>query len=172
MTGTTIDEIRSLVYSAFENVDPPPSWCLVKSFEGDEPSLLEQEFSNKREWKSLDAKFLNQASNGYSSALSFFSDEAFRCYLPAYMIADLDDKLPDVNIVSHLTLSFSDAQKEKAVNPRRYGHRTWQDVGRYKFSIFSQDQKEAIKAYLMYKASIDEFDSELINQAFRNYWNC
>ena len=137
MTNITIDEIRNLIYSAFDNVEPPPSWCLVNSVEGDEPPLLQQEFSNKREWKSLDAKFLNQAPNGYSSALSFFSDEALRYYLPAYMIADLDDKLPDVNVVFKLTGSFSDAQKGKAVNPRRYGHRTWQDVGQYRFSTFS-----------------------------------
>ena len=87
-------------------------------------------------------------------------------------MADLDDKLPDVNVVFKLTGSFSDAQKGKAVNPRRYGHRTWQDVGQYRFSTFSQAQKEAIKAYLTYKASINEFDSEAINQAFKNYWNC
>ena len=72
MTKMTIDEIKKLIYLAFENVEPPLSWCLAGSVEGNEPLLLEQEFLDKREWKSLDAKFLNQSPKGPSSALRFF----------------------------------------------------------------------------------------------------
>ena len=59
----------------------------------EEPYLLEEEFKGKTDWQLLDSEFIDQAPDGLASALSFFSDEAFRFYLPAYLIADIDGKL-------------------------------------------------------------------------------
>ena len=41
----------------------------------------------------MEPPFLDSAPDGLSSALAFFSDEAFRYYLPAYLLAALDRKL-------------------------------------------------------------------------------
>ena len=44
---------------------------------------------------------------GYD-ALSFFSEGGFRYFLPAYLIADLEDRLQTADPVFHLTNGFSD----------------------------------------------------------------
>jgi hypothetical protein len=72
------EELKDLIREAFANVERPGNWALRGSNEGDEPLLVEQEFSDKTDWRTLDPAFLELAPRGYSSALSFFSDEAFR----------------------------------------------------------------------------------------------
>ena len=74
-----------VAFPAFAAVEYPGDWCLRDSNEGDEPHLLEKEFAGKCDWRTLDPAFLDRAPGGYASALSFFSDEAFRFYLPAYI---------------------------------------------------------------------------------------
>ncbi len=58
----------------------PPPFRIVGSDEGDEPELLAIEFKHKPKWEDLKAADIDQAPDGYCSALSFFADEAFRYY--------------------------------------------------------------------------------------------
>ena len=162
--------LKAMICDAFRDVAYPGDWCLRGSNEGDEPYLLENEFRGKANWQALDPVFLDQAPNGFSSALSFFSDEAFRFYLPAYLIADLDNQLKRTVPVFHLCYGLDDAHASEPVNPRRYGSRTWSAVARHKFSMFNVQQAGAIVAYLQYKAQGDGFLTPLIDQALRNYW--
>jgi hypothetical protein len=69
--------IINLIKEAFGPVEYPGDWCLRGSNEGEEPFLLEKEFKGKNDWSVLDAKFLEQAPDGFGTALCFFSDEAF-----------------------------------------------------------------------------------------------
>ena len=55
---------------------------------------------------------IDRAPDGFGSALSFFSDEAFRFYLPAYLIAD--------SVTAQLEDAAITAQKSFAV-PGRIG---------------------------------------------------
>ena len=115
--------------------------------------------------------FLDQAPAGYSSALSFFSDEAFRYFLPAYLLADLDGALDAADPVFHLCHGLDDATRAEKVNPRRYGDRTWLETMRYRLSVFTRQEARAIVAYLRCKATDDECARGRIEQAIKNYWS-
>jgi hypothetical protein len=164
------DALKDLIRNAFSKVDYPGDWCLRGSNEGDEPYLLEKEFAGKSDWRQLDPSFLDQAPDGYGSALSFFSDEAFRFYLPAYLIADINGGLDRVTPVFHLTHGLTDDSKTEKVNPRRYGERTWFETARYEFAVFDRAQAAAIVAYLEFMRERDEFSRAEIDQAIKNYW--
>jgi hypothetical protein len=166
------DALKDLIRSAFADVKYPGNWCLRDSDEGEEPALLEAEFSGKNDWTALDAAFLDQAPGGYGSALSFFSDEAFRFYLPAYLLADLEGSLEQANVVYYLTNSLARDRRAERINPKRYGERTWLDHARYKFSVFSHEQVRAIIPYLERKERGADTEEELarIEQALNAYW--
>jgi hypothetical protein len=162
--------LKALIHEAFADVEYPGDWCLRDSNEGEEPLLVEREFTGKDDWKSLSPAFLDSAPDGFSSALSFFSDEAFRFYLPAYLVADIDGRLRRVVPAFYLCHGLEDTTQNERVNPRRYGERTWRDAVGYRFSTFSSKQAAAIVAYLKYKSRTDEFQSQMIEPALRNYW--
>lgn len=166
----TPDAIKERIVRAFADVEAPPCWCLADSVEGHEPALLAEEFQGKADWRTLDPAFLDSAPGGYGSALSFFSDEAFRFYLPAYLLASLDDKLQRADPTFSLTHRFTDEGRRERINPRRYGERTWFDDGRHKFAVFTQPQVQAIVAYLELMRDRDEGDRADIDQALTNYW--
>jgi hypothetical protein len=170
MSTPNAETVKAQIRDAFKDVEFPGDWCLRGSNEGDEPYLLEQEFAGKTDWRTLDPKFLDQAPDGYGSALSFFSDEAFHFYLPAYLIADIDDKLDRHNPVFILTYGLGDDNRSEKINPRRYGERTWFDERKYKFAMFNRKEAAAIVAYLKLKRDLDEYDRPAIDQALRNYW--
>jgi hypothetical protein len=166
------ESIKGSIRRAFAAVLYPGDWCLRDSSEGEEPYLLEKEFQGKQDWQTIDARVLDSAPDGYASALSFFSDEAFRFYLPAYLIADIDSKLERVDPVFHLTHGLQDASRNTKVNPARYGERTWFDASCYRFSIFTTDQAQAIIAYLRYRLVNEELPEcrKQIEEALQNYW--
>jgi hypothetical protein len=163
--------VKEQIRMAFAAVEYPGDWCLRGSNEGDEPFLVVRDFKGKTDWHTLDLGFIDQSPDGLASALSFFSDEAFHFYLPAYMIADLDDLLERSNPVFHLTHGLDDSSRRERINPRRFGERTWADHARCKFAMFAREEAAAIAAYLKFKAETDAFNREDIEQALRNYWN-
>ena len=164
--------IKAMIRAAFAGVEYPGDWCLRGSSEGEEPLLLEREFKGKTDWGSLDADFLDKAPAGHGSALSFFSDEALRFYLPAYLVADLDGRLERQDPVFHLTHGLTNGAQRERVNPRRYGERTWFEASAYRFSVFNPEQCKAIVRYLRFKLETDQsgFDKSQIEEALRNYW--
>ncbi len=164
------EAVKSLIREAFGAGEYPGDWCLRGSNEGEEPYLLEKEFKGKTDWRTLEADFIDQAPDGYGSALSFFSDEAFRFYLPAYLIADIDDLLERHDPVFRLTHGLTDSAKAEPVNRRRYGERTWFEEARYRFAVFTHSQVRAIVAFLELKRDADEFRRDGIDEALRNYW--
>lgn len=164
------ETIKSQITAAFADVPFPGDGCLRGSNEGDEPYRLELEFKGKCDWQSLDPAFIDQAPDGYGSALSFFSDRAFRFYLPAYLIADIDGRLRHHDPVFHLTHGFTDRGERAPVNPLRYGQRTWFEAQCGKFSSFNNSQVAAIVAYLRLKREMEPVGQEGIDQALNNYW--
>lgn len=164
------ETVKEQIRTAFANVEYPGDWCLRGSDEGDEPYLVEREFKGKTDWSTLDPEFIDQAPDGFASALSFFSDEAFRFYLPAYMVADLDDLLQRSDPVFHLTHGLDDASRNGRINPRRYGERTWFHEMSCKYAMFTKMEAAAIVEYLRFSAESDSFRRESIEQALRNFW--
>lgn len=170
LTRVDREQVRKLIVDAFASVERPGNWALRQSFEGDEPYLVEKEFQDKTDWRTLDAAFLDQAPNGYASALSFFSDEAFRYFLPAYMLADLDGLLERADPVFHLCHGLDDVTRSQVVNPRRYGDRTMFDARQHRLSTFTREEARAIVAFLRFRAAEDDVARKSIDQAIANYW--
>ena len=167
---TEAERIKEQVRQAFANVERPKNGALHASDEGEEGRLLEADFRDKQDWRTLDGAFLDQAPDGFASALSFFSPGALRYFLPAYLIADLDGQLDRVDVAWRLSAPFTDAARNAPVNPRRYGNLTRFDSGKERFAGFAPDEVAAIVAYLEYKAASDPGAGAAIREALANYW--
>jgi Family of unknown function (DUF6714) len=167
-----LDRLEAHIREAFEATPPPDASALRGSSEGDEPFLVESEFRDVPDWRHVDAAFIDRAPDGFGSALSFFSKEAFRYYLPAYLLADLRARLEQANPSFHLWHGLVDDQRDTLVNERRYGRWTWFEAVSDRFRGFAPPEVAAIVAYMRYKAEHDELGLErpMIEQALRNYW--
>lgn len=176
---TVINRIRE----AFATVEYPGDNFLQGSFEGCEPYEVVGPFRGKHDWSTVEAEFLDV----HYDALSFFSQGAFRFFLPAYLIADLQDKLQTADPLFHLTHGFSDASvevptktrtfvrrigKSEFINPWRYGAATFYDYARYRLSIFTREEAQAIVAYLNYRRDSDVhgIDRATIDGALNLFW--
>ncbi len=174
-----IEEIQG----AFAGNVHPGGRFLQGSFEGCEPYEEVGPFENEEDWRSIDAGFLD----GHANALSFFSEAGFRFFLPAYMISDLRGQLQTADPLFHLTHGFSDWTTEVPagdrtivmrhgrsafINPRRYGAMTSYDYARYRLSIFTREEANAIAAYLEFKRDLDPdvIDRTAIDAALQSFW--
>jgi hypothetical protein len=165
------DQLKRLIRDAFASTPAPDPRHLRGSDEGDEPFLLEKEFRHVPDWRDLAPSFLDLAPAGYATALCFFSPEAFRYYLPAYLLADLDEAiLHGGDPAFHLWHGLNDEKRGEAVNPRRYGGWTWFEAVSERFAAFTSAEIAAIVAYLQDKAEREEYQQPQIEQALRNYW--
>ena len=89
--------------------------------------------------------------------------------------------------VFHLTHGFSDitvealkkvdvvlprAGRSALMNPRRYGAMTFYDCVRYRLSVFTREETDAIVAYLKYKrdSAPSVFEQEGIEAALTSFW--
>jgi len=162
-------EIIAAIETAFQSVKYPGDSCLRNSNEGTEPFLLEDEFKGKDNRAELDPAFLDQAPDGFSSALSFFSAEAFRFYLPAYLIADLRGQLESADPTFHLGHGLYSASANTKINPARYGERTWGDYAKHRWSMFTPQQLLAIRLYLDHKLEEDQVDY-FVEEAMVTFW--
>lgn len=168
------EDVIDLINEAFATVEPHPNWCLSDSTEGVEPAALIKEFTHVPDWRTLNPDFLDSSPDGYGTALCFFSDEAFRYYLPAYLIADLREQLEKVDPLPFLTRGFDKKSENTLINSRRYGERTWRDYALFRFSTFNTKQIAAIVEYLnnqFSRSNRGDFDKKMISEALINYWN-
>jgi len=164
------ETLKIQIRDAFSHVEYPGDHHLRGSDLGEEPYLLEAKFTGKTDWCVLDAEFIDQAPEGFGSALSFFSDEAFRFYLPAYLIADIDALLNQSTPVFHLCRGFDNESHHERINPRLYNERTWNDYARDRFGKFTSIEAAAIVGYLQFVRERDEFDRPMIDQALKTHW--
>jgi hypothetical protein len=160
------EQIIAQITAAFAAAEYPGDWRLRGSDLGDEPYLLEEEFKGKTDWHLLDAEFLDQAPDGYGSALSFFSHEAFHFYLPAYLICDLRGQLKGSGPAFHLFHGFDHSSR----NERLCGEQTCFDYARQRFLLFNREQAAAVVAYLLLHRDENGFARPMIDQALNNYW--
>jgi hypothetical protein len=171
------------IYGAFGGNEFPGEAFLQGSFEGCEPYEEVGPFRDKKDWKGIEADFLD----AHSVALCFFSEAGFRFFLPAYLIADLNGQLSTADPLFHLTHGFYDitvnipkkdrvfvvrSGKSELLNPRRYGALSSYDYARYRLSVFTREEASAIVAYLKYKRDFDPdvFEKEGIDAALDLFW--
>jgi len=174
-----IDEIkRAFAGNAF-----PGEQYLQGSTEGCEPYEEVGPFGDKHDWQQIDAEFLD----AHAGALCFFSETGFRYFLPSFLIADLREQLQYADPLFHLTNGFRDitvtiekpnrvfeiiSGKSALINPRRYGAMTTHDYLRYRLSVFTREEAQAIVAYLQYKRAVDQdgYDTPAIDAALNSFW--
>jgi hypothetical protein len=178
-----IELIINIIYETFANNDYPGDDYLVGSTEGSEPYEEIEPFKGLFDWVKIDPQLLDQ----HSGALNFFSEAGLRFFLPAFLIADLNDELLIADPLFILTQGFSDISvehkigerkfirktgKNAFINPLRYGSMTFFDYAKYRLSVFTQDEARAIVLYLRYKQSVDELgiDNERIQAALDLFW--
>jgi len=155
------------IETAFADVQYPGDEDLTTSF-GEEAEALEAEFRGRTDWKALKPEFLNQAPDGWGSALSFFSAAALQFYLPAYLIADIKGKLDTADASTRLCM-FVTPQTENKKLAKVYGGGTLGEYARKEFERFSAPQVSAIVSYLWWKLENDGYNPT-IEQALENYW--
>ncbi|MSR57820.1 MAG: hypothetical protein EXS05_09115 [Planctomycetaceae bacterium] len=158
--------VKPIITSAFSNVAYPGDEALRGSDEGDEPFELERSLVGKNDWRKLDSTLLAETADD----ICFLSDEAFHFYLPAYLIADLDGRLPSSSLEFLLCHGLDDQTRNERVNPRRYGDQTWFETTRQRYALFSREEAAAIVAYLKFKQQSNDFLRDRIEQALRNFW--
>lgn len=171
------------IREAFGGNEYPGDAFLQGSFEGCEPYDEVSPFRGREDWSAITPAFLDC----HYSALAFFSEAGFRYFLPAYLIADLQDHLKTADPLFHLTHGFCDVKVEVPtpagvftrtsggrvlVNPRRYGAMTSYDYARYRLSVFTREEAVAIVAYLRYRreADSDGLDKGRIIAALDLFW--
>lgn len=171
------------IHRAFDGSEFPGERFLQGSYEGSEPYEEVGPFEEKKDWKAIDAAFLD----AHAGALSFFSEGGLRYFLPAYLIADINGELNTADPLSHLTSAFYDwtvrlptksrvfvvkSGKSAFINPRRYGAATMHDYARYRLSVFTREETGAIVAYLKFKRANDPdgFDNDAIDGALESFW--
>lgn len=167
------EDLKLKIQEAFAAGVYPGDWCLKDSTEGTAPFLLEKAFKGKTDWRVLPPELLDRDLGGWGTALGFFSAEAFRFYLPAYLIADIDGKLESSDVADYLANGLAGADKSAPINPKRYGERTWWDYQSFRFSVFNKEQCSAIAEYLRFKSDLSQFpeaNKTAIEQSLENYW--
>jgi hypothetical protein len=183
MTEERAAVIRSIEVG-FARTHHPGGAFLVGSREGCEPEEVCGPFRAYTDWRALDATFLDASH----PALSFFSEGAFRFFLPAYLVADVEDKLSTADPMPHLIGPFFDGEvtvtdaAEPAhpivrrfggsvlLNPRRYGAALFRDYGRYRLSVFCREEACAIVDYLRFKQRSDTMYTTQIQAALDAFW--
>lgn len=169
----TTQQLITQIQTAFAQVPHCGNHNITNSYDDTETIALKNEFKDKTNWQNLDSTFLDQAPDGFSSALSFFTKEAFRFYLPAYLLADIRQQLQCVDVVFHLTHGLTNSAKYNELKIHNQPKTTWYESTKNKFAIFLPPEKQAITAYLQYKKLYAEFESDKqdIDEALHNYWN-
>lgn len=175
--------VASLIRTAFAQTPYPGDHFLVGSREGCEPEDEAGSFRGRTDWRGIEPSFLD----GHYAALSFFSEGAFRFYLPAFMLANLDGTLLTADPVGALTGGFFEVSirveaggrtftrrsgGKCLLNPRRYGGMTFGDYSRMRLSVFTREEAGAIVAYLEYRRETDDVGSSRggIDAALDSFW--
>lgn len=177
------EAVIKAIREAFDQNEYPGDKFLQGSFEGEEPYEVIEPFKGRTDWQTISAALLDT----HYSALNFFSEAGLRFFLPAYLIADVQDELQTAEPLFLLVHGFSDVSVEHLtktrvfvrktgktafINPRRYGAMTFYDYARYHLSIFTREEAQAIVAYLRYKRDADPYHlhREAIETALNLYW--
>lgn len=164
-----MNSLISEIENAFADVSYPGDEDLTESVYGEEPAALIDEFRGKTDWRALDAGFLDQAPDGWGSALSFFSSNALRFYLPAYMIADIRCQLRTAEPAYRLCASLTPLGGKQRI-AKQWGGGTMGERARAEFSTYDARKVSVIVSYLWWKLESLGGHDEIIEQALENYW--
>jgi hypothetical protein len=89
-------------------------------------------------------------------------------------MGDLAGVLKQADPVFALTHGLDNQSRNRKINPRRYGERTWFEHACHKFAMFNKQEIAAIADYLKFRRQshdISDHEKACINEALENYWN-
>jgi len=161
---TTADAILDELTRAFPATRPDPFAPLVNSTLGDEPVTVAEAFRDKSDWTQLDPDWLEQQQY----ALAFFSHEAIRFYIPAFIAADLKGRLGNVDPAFILTHGFAHGVGDARIHPRK--PETWGDYARERWAGLTSAQARAIVHYLEWRIERDGLGVDGAGEALQAYW--
>lgn len=142
---------------------------LADSLQGEEPESVRREFAEKDDWTRLEGKWLDQAPDGWSSALSFLSDEAVCFYIPAYLRADIRGELLSADPLFCLTLGFDNATMHARIWPRK--PQTWNALCSRRWSRLRPEQCAVVCGFIEWRLKRDEIGVDYAaGEALENYW--
>ena len=126
MDTSTLDE---LVRSAFGNT-PAPIGRITDTYD-DEGAA---DYFQGKKWDGHDVKTLRT----HESAMSFFTPEAFRYYLPAFMLAELENPVEADILGEYVVYQFG--------RPAPF----WESEFKKRVALFTKSEKAAILAFVQY----------------------
>lgn len=151
-------DLEAQIKRAFALAPPPRRGHVVNSKLGHEPVMVEADFAGLSSASALqNPEWLDRSPDGFATALCFFSHEAFRYFLPAYMIADLRDQLKQTSVEFHLTFGLTDDSRSSF------------DYVCERFAKFTREEAQAVVAYLQWKRAREPWDTSF-DEALKNYW--
>jgi len=138
-------QLRSKIEVAFSGSCPPTHHLTGMSSEKDEGV---SDYFSGTTWEGHEVSTLRH----YCAALSFFEPEAFHYYLPAFILADLQDPIEADVIGSHIVYSFvppdlGNSQETKTEELSRGG---LEQNFEKRMNLFSLEELEAVEAYIEY----------------------
>jgi hypothetical protein len=152
----TDDEARvaELIRNAFRGVTLGEGVGLMQGqglddYEDDDVLMEYRAQDEKQDWTAIPVDKLNYCH----SSLSFFDAEGMRFHLPAFLLSDLAGTFMTSSVIFHLTYEG--------------------DYARQKFSLLSEEQRAAVRAYLMLRLDdpMYEFDHKRIRTALARDWS-
>jgi hypothetical protein len=156
-------ELIQKISTAFSDGKFPGNENIVAPSYGEEPELVRAHFYGQSDWENLTPQFLD-----LDGAISFLSDVAFRFYLPAFMIADINEQLnfndPSIRLCWAVT-----PQTENQKIAKVFGSGTIGERAKKCFDEINKEQVNAVVAYLRWKLLQDE-NNNTIKQALDHYW--
>lgn len=147
-----VAEVREEILRAFSGVVLGSGVGLgeaqgLDGYEDEEIRAARRREDEKDDWRHIRPADLNRCN----SSLSFFDAEGMRFHLPAFLIADIDG-VYEFGMAFHLT------------------HLDSHGIGQ--FSLLSPEQRAAVRSYLQFISTSDEyaFERPAILRALVEYW--
>lgn len=169
MITLTADEIADEVRAVFPALRSHRFEPLANSTRGEEPQSIVTEFRDKDDWTKLDAEWIDEAPDGWATALSFLSNEAICFYLPAYIIADLYGRLERVEPTFALIHGFDISSRDTCIGPDV--DQSWTDYTKARWALLTRPQSVAVVHYLEWRVAKDRLGIETgIAEALETYW--
>ena len=185
------DDQRHLIEAirdGFQERTYPADDQLCGSEYGDEPAEYALEFKGL-DWRTLNPAFLSY----HYAALSFFADEGFAYFLPAFLIADVLGEAGNADPLFHLTHGLyeepplelppidpamleasgltSDEIELLQESPQPQSTIDWYAYALRRFAGFRPPERQAIVHYLEYRSACSwDFEAVKINTALDSYW--
>lgn len=152
-----VDQLRSLIVEAFLAI-PHPGRDKITEHQCEECDQLRDTFAPLR-WESA----LPEIIDSNFGQLPLFTPEAYRYYLPAYLLRSLDNFDPLDNVCEYVIYSLTPDCSEDFTF-RWYSERV---------KLFSHSQKAAVAAFLEFFLASDKFRTYHIDimDGLKRFWS-